>query len=44
MIVDRRVEVSRLMTHSFGIESVSDALEIARSRSGGAIKVSLTFE
>lgn len=44
MIVDGRVEVSRLMTHRFGIESVGEALEIARSRSDGAIKVSLTFE
>ena len=37
------VNVGSHLTHTFGIEQAPDALEIARARSEGAVKVGLTF-
>lgn len=43
LIGENAVNVTRHLTHTFGIEDAPLALEIARARSEGAVKVGLTF-
>jgi len=38
------VEVSRLVTHRFGIEDLAEAFALAHERADGAIKVAITFD
>lgn len=44
MVADGQVSVEPLITHRLGLEHVADALEMARTRSDGAIKIVLHFE
>jgi L-iditol 2-dehydrogenase len=44
LVGDGSFDTAGMVTHTLGIERIADALELARERSDGAIKVSVAFD